>query len=407
MATKKNTTPTFVVTAKMTPQAKRRLAQRQRNAFNKARAAGHRYFYFDGDWYNTKKAGESDAYWGAHFKDNTTGAGASNVQTSVGGMWRGKQGVEGRYDDNGKWMTFSNNSNSGPVEARGNHHSNMRGYIKADLPTDNIVSTNGTNRGRSTTNTRTGITVGNKPQLTDEERQNYPRRNPAPTYRNMNWDAADFVDALMPINATLNLVSAATDSDYTPYVMRSGFNPFGYSKDAVEGSASGLLDRSIKAATVLGLPRALSSVSSFNSQMPNIGRYLQHGKWVARDALRNCKQAVQNIYQATPSRLLQHTQWLVRDAFRNGKQAMQDIYQTTTSSIPSRPMQHTQWLVRDAFRNGKQAAQNAYQTVVNSATEIAPSRPLQHLQWTARDTYRKGVRSFKDLLDDVDDGWYD
>ena len=47
----------------MTPQAKRRLAQRQRNAFNKARAAGHRYFYFDGNWYNTKKAGESDAYW--------------------------------------------------------------------------------------------------------------------------------------------------------------------------------------------------------------------------------------------------------------------------------------------------------------------------------------------------------
>ena len=80
----------------------------------------------------------------------------------------------------------------------------------------------------------------------------------------MNWDAADFVDALMPINATFNLVSEATDSDYTPYVMRSGFNPFGYSKDAVEGSASGLLDRSIKAATVLGLPRALSSVSSFN-----------------------------------------------------------------------------------------------------------------------------------------------
>ena len=82
---------------------------------------------------------------------------------------------------------------------------------------------------------------------------------------------------------------------------------------------------------------------------------------------------------------------------------MQDIYQTTTSSIPSRPMQHTQWLVRDAFRNGKQAAQNAYQTALDSATKIAPSRPLQHLQWTARDTYRKGVRSFKDLLDDVDD----
>lgn len=271
--TKRNETPTFTVVAKrMTPQqARRSRAKRQMEAWNKARAAGNRYFYFDGAWYNTKKAGESDAYWGAHFKDNTTGAGASNVQTSVGGMWRGKQGVEGRYDDNGKWMTFSNNSNSGPIEARGNHHSNMRGYIKADLPTDTIVNTKGTNRGRSTTNTRTGVTVGNKPQLTDEERQNYPRRNPAPTYRNMNWDAADFMDALMPNNAISNLIydawDSATGGDYNPFIARSGFNPFGYAKDMINKDALGLTLRGIDAYTTLGMPRANQALAKLSNTL--------------------------------------------------------------------------------------------------------------------------------------------
>lgn len=247
------TAPETVVTAKMTPQAKRRLAQRQTAAFNQARARGDRYFYFDGDWYNTKKKGESDAYWAKHFKDNTTGGGSANVQTSVGGTWKGKQGVEGCYDDNGKWMTFSNNSNSGPVEARGNNHSNARGYIKADLPTDEIITKSGTDRGKQTTNTRTGITVGSPIQLTEEERQNNTNNT-----SNINWDAADLVDALMPTNAVVNLISKGwnklTGGTYEPFISKSGFNPFGYAKDASNGNVLGLGLRGFDAWSTLGAP---------------------------------------------------------------------------------------------------------------------------------------------------------
>ena len=269
--------PEVVVTAKMSPQAKKRLAQRQTAAFNEARAKGHRYFYFNGDWYNTKKKGESDAYWAKHFKDNTTGGGSSNVQTSVGGEWRGKKGVEGTYGDDGKWITFTNASNSGPVEARGNKHNTMRGYIKADLPTDTIVTTTGTDRGKQSTNTRTGVTVGSKIKLTEKEKQNIPHRNPAPTARNINWDAADFVDALMPTNALVNLGSRlwnqATGGEYQSTIAKSGFNPFGWAKDSGNfvkdpntGDLVNLALRGVDAYTTLGMPGTSKAIDKMGTK---------------------------------------------------------------------------------------------------------------------------------------------
>ena len=45
----------IVITAKLTPSAKRKAAQRQIDAFRKARAAKQRYFYLNGKWYTTQK----------------------------------------------------------------------------------------------------------------------------------------------------------------------------------------------------------------------------------------------------------------------------------------------------------------------------------------------------------------
>lgn len=246
------------ITAKLTPQAKRRAAARQKAAFDAARARGDRYFWFQGDWYNTKKAGESDKYWATHFKDNSKGAGASNVLTNVGGTFKGKKGRNGTYNSEGKWITFTGKSNAGPVQARGDRYNEHRGWVNADQPTDPIIISSGTNRGNRTTNTRTGVTVGNRIKLTAKEKSNYPRRNPAPTARNMNWDAADFVDALMPSNLIGNAVDAAVSKvqgyDYVPGIARSGFNPFGYAKDLSTGNAGGLALRGIDAYATLGAP---------------------------------------------------------------------------------------------------------------------------------------------------------
>lgn len=243
------------VVSKLTPQARRRLAQRQKEAFDKARALGHRYFYFNGDWYNTRKAGESAKQWAQNFKDNTTGAGSSRVQTNVGGYFKGKKGKYGRYDDNGNFIEFKNSSNSGSIELKGNNHSNARGWIDADIPTDKIVRGTGTDRGQSSTNTRTGVTIGKKPKLVPVQKDNRISRVPV-----KNWDAADFIDLMMPSTLIGNAVNAGinglTGGKYHPFISKSGLNPIGFGKDLVTGNGLGIAERAIDAYTTFGMPGA-------------------------------------------------------------------------------------------------------------------------------------------------------
>lgn len=202
--------PVAVVTAKLTQQAKQRKNNRQIAAFNKARAAKQRYFYLDGKWYTTQRKGESKEQWWDNTVDNITGAGSHNVQTDISAGWENRRRGQYAKGSDGKvvWVEFTGNSNAGPLGARGPYYNDRLGYVEADIPTDNIKYDRGTDRGKSTTNTRTGVTIG-KP-----------------------GDAADSVNAIMPTNAIANVVSYIFDkiigSTYVPIIVSSGLIPFGY-----------------------------------------------------------------------------------------------------------------------------------------------------------------------------------
>ena len=75
-----------------------------------------------------------------------------------------------------------------------------------------------------------------------------------------DFNAAKFVDAVMPTNLLGNTVDAGIDyvsgEDYTPRIHKSGFNPFGYAEDVTNGNVGGLAVRGIDAYTTLGMPGA-------------------------------------------------------------------------------------------------------------------------------------------------------
>ena len=132
------------------------------NAWNQARNAGNRYFWFKGKTYNTKKKGENDAYWGAHFKDNSTSGGANNIQTDVGlsGGWKGHKGANvGRYNSKGKWIRSKQSTTNVPQNAvygaRGNstRQSNYKIFAPIDKPNTTQVVGKGTNQRQQTRNT--------------------------------------------------------------------------------------------------------------------------------------------------------------------------------------------------------------------------------------------------------------
>ena len=140
-----------------------------KQAWNNARNAGNRYFWYNGKTYNTKKQGESDAYWGTHFRDNSTSGGADNIQTDVGlsGGWEGEEGANiGRYNSQGQWIRSKQNTLATPSNAvygaRGDNteQSNYKIFAPIDRPIDQIQYHTGTNKRIQTTNTRTGMTVG-------------------------------------------------------------------------------------------------------------------------------------------------------------------------------------------------------------------------------------------------------
>ena len=190
----------------------------------------------------------------------------------------GKKGVNGTYDDNGKWITFTARSGAGPVQARGNHYSDHRGWISADLPTDKIITRNGTDRGKQTTNTRTGVTVGNQISLTDKERANYRHYNIAKTAGNANWDATDFADIFMPNNAIGQLggylYDQVTGRHYQPSTAKSGFNPWGLAKDMSQGNALSVGLRGFDTWSTLGAPGATSFIDKL---VHSFAPYIRYG----------------------------------------------------------------------------------------------------------------------------------
>lgn len=138
-------------------------------AWNKARTAGNRYFWFNGRTYNTKKKGESAAYWAKHFKDNATSGGANNIQTDVGlsGGWKGVKGANiGRYNSKGQWIRSKQSIKDVPKNAvygaRGDsvRQSDYKIFAPIDKPKTAQTIGSGSNKGTKTTNGT--ITVGNK-----------------------------------------------------------------------------------------------------------------------------------------------------------------------------------------------------------------------------------------------------
>lgn len=253
--------PEVIITGKMTRQAKQRAANRQLQAFKKARAAKQRYFYLDGKWYTTQKKGETKEQWWNRTVDNVTASGSHNVQTDMSQGW--ENGNAGQYakgaDGKVRWVKFTGNSNAGPVGAREAEYNPNLGYAQPDFPNDQIQITEGSDRGKAGKNTRTTITIGKPGNDGQAERLKTNREvSQEADQKAGNWDAADFVDAILPTNAIANGVSYAIDkmtgSDYTPYIAKSGLNPFGYAKDMAKGNIGNLLMRGIDAYATLGAP---------------------------------------------------------------------------------------------------------------------------------------------------------
>ena len=271
--------PEVVVTAKLTQQAKRRKMNRQIEAFNKARSAKQRYFYLDGKWYTTQRKGESKEQWWNNTVDNITGAGSHNVQTDVSAGWENRRKGQYAKGSDGKvvWVEFTGKSNAGPVGARGQYYNDHLGYVEADIPTDNIKYDRGTDRGKSTTNTRTGVTIGKPGDDGKAERAKTNRQaSQEADQKAGNWDAADFVDAIMPTNAIANGVSyifdKMTGNTYVPMIAQSGFNPFGYAKDLAKGNIGKLLMRGIDAYATLGAPGLAEGIDYLGTRFaPKIG----------------------------------------------------------------------------------------------------------------------------------------
>ena len=107
--------------------------------------------------------------------------------------------------------------------ARGQYYNDHLGYVEADVPTDNIKYGRGTDRGKSTTNTRTGVTIGKPGDDGKAERAKTNRQaSQEADQKAGNWDAADFVDVIMPTNAIANgvlyIFDKMTGNTYVPMI---------------------------------------------------------------------------------------------------------------------------------------------------------------------------------------------
>lgn len=277
-----------VITGKLTPQAKKRALNRQIAAFNKARKAKQRYFYFDGKWFTTQKKGESKEQWWNSTVDNITASGSHNVQTDVSQGW--ENGNAGQYakgkDGKVRWVKFTGNSNAGPVGARGENYNEHLGYAQADLPSDDIRKSVGSDRRSAGKNQRTGVVIGVPGDDGEADRPKTNRQISQEADQKVgNWDAADFVDAIMPTNVIANGVGYAFDKmtgeDYIPFIAKSGFNPFGYAKDLANLNLGNLLLRGVDAYATLGSPGLAEGVDYIGTKFaPKIVSVSSKSKYV-------------------------------------------------------------------------------------------------------------------------------
>lgn len=284
--------PEVVVTAKLTQQAKQRKMNRQIAAFNKARAAKQRYFYLDGKWFTTQRKGESKEEWWNNTVDNITGAGSHNVQTDISAGWENRR--KGQYakgsDGKVRWVEFTGKSNAGPVGARGQYYNDHLGYVEADIPTDNIKYGRGTDRGKSTTNTRTGVTIGKPGDDGKAERAKTNRQASQEADQFVGTaDASDMADAILPDSQAMSAMDAAiakaSGEEYTPTIHPSALNPMGYAKDLAKGNYKNLALRLFGLYTILGSPGLSKGIDYLGTRFaPKIGSISAKSRYIPKRA---------------------------------------------------------------------------------------------------------------------------
>ena len=115
-----------------------------------------------------------------------------------------------------------------------------------------------------------------KPKVNKEqaERERVKRESAAKLAKTI--DAASFADAILPTNAIGNAFDYAVDQftgdKYTPAIHRSGFNPFGYAQDAANGNVGGLLVRGVDTYASLGAPGMSEGIDYLGTRFaPRIG----------------------------------------------------------------------------------------------------------------------------------------
>ena len=147
-----------------------------KQAFDKARAEGNRFFFYDDGTgiktYNTMTAADAKndqtrALWAKKFKDNLTVSGQENMQTSINRGWDNYKGAShGRYNSKGEYVKFKDQTpykyGTDHLAVKGDYINDNgdRSWALADLPGEAVDLGRGTNRGKHGINEKTGLEVG-------------------------------------------------------------------------------------------------------------------------------------------------------------------------------------------------------------------------------------------------------
>lgn len=77
-----------------------------------------------------------------------------------------------------------------------------------------------------------------------------------------------------------------TGTEYTPYIAKSGFNPFGYAKDLAKGNIGNLLLRGVDAYATLGAPGLSKAIDYLGTRFaPKIISMSEKSKYLPEKAL--------------------------------------------------------------------------------------------------------------------------
>lgn len=316
-----------------------------KQAWQEARNKGLATFSWKGDDYNTKKDGESDAAWAralkgrgntavgakaqyrVHYKgqDATVNERTGQVQKVNGGGFYAtdtsgkvlKRGFRTR-DEAMAWIRKNTNNKGGRVFSEQKQTSAPYADQSAKASGKVKVTAGGTNNGtttsRKTNNRGTTITVGKAPK--GEQRKDY-RPNGAKNTGGVsevarNVSAGQLADVLLPTTAIGNAFDAAwktvSGGTYTPRVYKSGFNPFGYSEDAVNGNAFGLGLRGLDLWASLGSPGAQQAINwagtRFAPQISNLGKVTYLTKEATEPVVNAAGEVVERLPNAWATRAI-------------------------------------------------------------------------------------------------------